>query len=201
MRNQNGSVILYIFIAIGLLAALTLSLVNTSSEDKTSARAAQISEALYTQAESIRSAVMECSVSYPDGGGDLDSDGDIDTDDNNNSPYPLSPTDANNPGGAAADSTLQYLKCPGAPSGEELVYGAARGRFLPNPPAGFTDWVYTNHSVNNNVYIRTYGDDSMATQLALENLVKRFGNCEAELDHGSCGTNCIKIFFIRDDCP
>lgn len=198
-NSEKGSVLLYIFLAIGLLGALTMSFINSDTTDMTADRAAQSAEKLYNQANAIKALVKECTILYPDGGGDLDGDGDIDSDDNANPPYPLSPSNANNPGGAAADNTLQYLKCPGAPSGDELIYQSTKGTFVPDPPAGFDGWYYTNHTVNNTIYIRVNGDGGQATTLALEALARRFGNCEAVVNHGGCGANCIKIFIIRGD--
>ena len=143
---QQGSAIIYVFVAIGLLAALTYSFVKDSGQSVVAQSAHRTSEDLYIQASTIRAAIVECAVQYPNGGGDMDGDGDIDSTDNPNNPYPVLPTYANNPHGVAADNTVRNLSCTGAPAAEANIFQGTnnKGRFLPPATSGFGEWVYGN---------------------------------------------------------
>lgn len=196
IQNQRGSVIMYIFIAIGLLGALTLSMMDADTEDVTSQRVSQTVEKLYSQAQAIQSAIMECVAMYPDGGGDLNNDGDIDTDDNPNSPYPLSPTDPNNPGGAALDNEVKDLKCPGAPAGQELIFSADKGRFAPDSPVGFEPWKYRNITPDNILYNVKAEVDTEMDILILDRLQAKFAVCETERP----AANTLRIWIKRSSC-
>jgi hypothetical protein len=200
-RGQRGSVLFYIFIAIGLLAALTLTFVNSGKEGITTQAAQRMTENLYVQANGIKSSILECVYTYPNGGGDLDGDGDIDSDDNSNIPYPLDPTDANNPDGAAANDQVRNMQCPGAPSGSYAIYDGVgtTGKFLPPQVNGFSEWIYQNNA--NGIYIQTTGAADQAVTAALDRLEARFDTCEADLDYGSCGATCLTIFILRATCP
>lgn len=192
--RQKGSVLFYIFIAIGLLSALTLSLVNTSKEGITTQTAQRMTENLYVQANGIKSAILECVHTYPSGGA-------VDPADNPNVPYPLDPSDENNPEEEAGNDQVRHLQCPGAPSGHHAIYDGVgtTGRFLPQQVNGFSEWIYQNGS--NGVYIQTTGQNEQAITTALARLQTRFDTCEAELNYGGCGATCLTIFLLRVVCP
>ncbi len=91
MAAERGSVLIYILIAIALLAALTYSFAKDTSSNINTQLANKTSQELYVQVNLIRSAILECTLAYPSGGGDIDASGVIDATDNPNSPYPLNP--------------------------------------------------------------------------------------------------------------
>ncbi len=93
---SRGNALLYVLLAVGLLAALSYSYVKDSRENYASQSAVQIAETLYSQVNMIKGAIVQCALEYPGGGGDMNKDGVIDTNDNHNNPYPLNPSDANN---------------------------------------------------------------------------------------------------------
>ena len=200
---QQGSAIIYVFVAIGLLAALTYSFVKDSGQSVVAQSAHRTSEDLYIQASTIRAAIVECAVQYPNGGGDMDGDGDIDSTDNPNNPYPVLPTYANNPHGVAADNTVRNLSCTGAPAAEANIFQGTnnKGRFLPPATSGFGEWVYGNDA--DGVYIRVTATAASAiTVNALDRVMARFSACQADLDFGGCGAACLTIWVQRlAACP
>ena len=201
---ECGSVLLYIFVAIGLLGALTMSFVNSSTEDLTSERASRAAEQLYNQILMVSAAIQECTISYPNGGGDLDADGDIDTSDNPNSPYPLSPSDPLNPGGAAANDYIDQIKCPGAPAGEELIFDISEGRFPPKAPVQFAAWEYYNGGVSPNRVVQFWTSaptSSKYQDIAFDIVDRRFAPCQVVKNTTTTpGTTYLEIYFINEAC-
>ena len=200
--TEKGNVLFYVFLALGLLAALTYSFVNTSRDNVTSQGAYRTAEKLYSQVSLIRSAIVQCSLEYPGGGGDLNGDGVINSSDNPNNPYPVDPTDANNPFGAAANDQVSNVTCTGAPSGQEVLFGSSANgtaRFLPAQVTGFSNWVYINDS--NGVRIQTIAPSTAEGLAAITRLQAKFGNCEADINYNSCGTYCFDAWISRKTCP
>ncbi len=193
--------------AIGLLSALTYAFVKDSRENFSTQNSMKVAESIYVQANVIRSVIQQCIMEYPQGGGDLDSDGFINTTDNTNTPYPLEPSNALNPNApagivAAANDDVRYLTCVGAPTGQAAIFEGAgnRGRFLPPPPSGFNEWTYNNSAVG--VYIQiTPKSNDIGTINAVERVVDRFANCQADLNYGACGVGCLTVWVNRANCP
>lgn len=201
--DAEGSVLFYILIAIALLAALTFSMVKDSRQGTSTQVSYKSAEELYVQVNSIRSAIAECALEYPGGGGDLDGDGTIEAtaDDNPNNPYPVNPTHLNNPHGVAADDTVRNLSCTGAPAGKANIFQGAnnKGRLLPPPPQDFAEWTYINDA--NGVRIQIIGSGSAAPD-TLSRLMAKFSACQADLDYGSCGATCFTAWVQRNvACP
>ena len=195
--NEGGNALLYVLLAVGLLAALTYAYVKDSRENYASQSSVQISATLYSQINMIKSSVTECTAEYSGGGGDMNGDGVIDGNDNPNTPYPLNPSSALNlaatPGGCttttnasgcipqAADDYVSHLQCIGAPAGAAAIFSGTsnQGRFLPPPPNGFTAWVYKND--NTGVYIQTTSSGDGANTIALNRLLGQFTSNQAAL--------------------
>lgn len=199
--SERGSVLFYIFIAIGLLGALTYAFVKDSREGTSSQMSFRVAEDVYVQVNTIRASIVECTVEYPGGGGDIDGDGDIDATDNPNSPYPVNPSHPDNPHGVAADDKVKNLSCTGAPAGKANIFQGAqnRGRFLPPPPTGFGDWEYINDA--DGVRIRIITTSDAAALAALPRVMSRFATCQADLDYDSCGAGCFTAWLQRTACP
>jgi hypothetical protein len=158
-KKSAGNALLYVFVAVGLLGALTYSFVQSNRESYTVQDAIRIAQEMYVQTNLIKASILQCTVEYPEGGGDMDGDGSIDTDDNSNTPFPLEPSDALNddaPAGCtttgdaagcvtqALDDYVRSLACVGAPIGSAHMFNGAgnSGAFLPPPPKGFGEWEY-----------------------------------------------------------
>lgn len=203
--RQSGSVLVYVFVAIGLLAALTYSFTKDSRSGVAAHTANRVAQELYVQANLIRSAILECTLSYPGGGGDLDGDADIDADDNPNTPYPLQPDNAlvPDPPGPVAGNAVHDVVCLKSSTETENIFQGVnnRGRFLPLPPAGFGAWTYTSHATDGvYVEIETTGVASATEAQALDRLVNKFAACQASV---SCGATCtFRVWVDRKvACP
>lgn len=200
---EKGGVIFYIFLAIALLAALTYSFTKDSHDNVAVQIANKTAQELYVQVNLVRSAVVECTLAWPGGGPDVDVNGTVETTENPNNPYPLIPTDAQNPGGAAADDSVRNLSCIGAPTGKTNIFQGAgnQGRFLPPPPAGFGQWLYVNDSSGVRIKISTTSSSDLTGLDALNRLMTRFTTCQADLNYGGCGTHCFTAWIQRTACP
>lgn len=200
-NSQKGSVLLYIFIAVGLLAALTYSFIGDSRDGMSTQNAVKTAQELYAQSNLIRSAIIECTLLYPAGGGDLDASGTIDSSDNPNTPYPVVPSSALNPEGAQADDSVKYVSCTGAPSGKRNMFQGTnnQGRILPPPPGGFSNWEYVNDS--DGVRIQINAPNTSLGIATLDRLMEKFETCQADIDYDGCGSDCFTAWIVRAACP
>lgn len=201
--SESGSVLFYIFLAVGLLAALTFAFMSNDRENTTSQSAYRVTEDLYAQINLIKSSVLECTLKYPKGGGDLNGVGGITTADNPNNPYPVNPSFASNPYGIAASDNVRLLTCTGAtPSvAEGAMFSGAnnKGRFLPQPLSGYSEWLYINDAAG--VRVRTIGPASATTTQALTRLKAKFDTCQADINYAACGATCFTAWILRAACP
>jgi len=201
--RQSGSVIFYIFLAVGLLGYLTFSLTKNSRTNTVAQSAFRMTEDLTIQANAIKVAVLECVGDYPGGGGDLDGNGSIEAADNDNPPYPLSPSDPNNPSGGAGagNNDVRDLECPGAPDGQRAIYDGVgtTGRFLAPPKNGFGEWEYFNDA--DGVRLKLVGGEDASTIQALNAIDAKHATCQVDVDYGSCGSGCLTMWLIRAACP
>ncbi len=65
--TQRGSALIYILIAIALLAALTMSFVEPSGQQSRSQNAYKLAQELRAQVETYRRAIQDCIITYPPG--------------------------------------------------------------------------------------------------------------------------------------
>lgn len=203
--SESGNVLFYIFLAVGLLAALSYAFTKDSRQSMTAQNAGRAADTLYIQANLIRSAISECALHYPAGGGDLDASGVVDTTDDPNTPYPVVPSSALNPFGVAADDKVKNVTCTGAPGApvttEATIFQGSntQGRFLAPPPAGYSEWVYLNDV--NGVYIQITAPNDASNIDALNRLLARYDTCQADLNYGACGARCFTVWIKRNACP
>ena len=172
--TERGNALLYVFLAVGLMAALTYSYVQDSRENYASQSAVSIAEELYSQINMIKAAVVQCTLEYPNG-----MDPTVCSCTPLNPPYPLSPSDPLNPNSpagtaAAGDDYVRHLTCVGAPTGLAAMFSGTsnQGRFLPPPPAGFNEWVYKNDG--GGVYIQITSTGDAASVNALSRVLNKF---------------------------
>lgn len=215
--KNSGNALLYVFMAVGLLAALTYSFTKGTKENYSTQNAAKAAEELYVQANLIKSSIVQCTNEYVEGGGDLNSDGIFNEDDNANTPFPLEPNNGlieNAPAGCvvqgntagcvsvAENNNVRNLSCIGAPLGEAYMFSGTNnsGAFLPQPPSGFEEWTYKNDS--NGVYIQIIGKAKNATaNMTVQRLKDKYSNCQSDIDYGNCGDNCFTAWIKRISCP
>lgn len=208
--SETGSALVYILIAIALLAALTASFMRPSSQQTTAQSSFNMISQLKSQISFVRSSIQECVINYSDGESGL-----IGTD---NFPYPINPSSAYlaSPEG---DDALAGIKCPGNPGGSSNdhadIFGGRSGKFLPPIPDLFTPWQY--YSGPDGVFFFTSTDKTDAfLQTALQKLDEEYSECEADIIDASggdielisaaagdpiCpdGSTCFRIWMLMDD--
>lgn len=191
--NIRGSALIYILIAVSLLAALTVSLMEPSGQQTQSQSSTSMVTDISGQVSFISSAVAECILSHPD------QDSELTTTQQKNPPYPINPSDPyfNSQSAdplSAADDTVKWIRCPGSPGGSGTtnqnharIFGGASGKFLPPAPAMFTDWTYYNGADGVYIMTRTTKTDPFITS-SMTKLDAKYSNCEGEvIDRRSLG--------------
>lgn len=185
-NSRRGSALIYILIAVALLAALTVSLMDSSSQQSQSQSATSLVTDVSGQISFISSAISECVLEHPD------QDAGLTTTQQKNAPYPINPVDPYFTAqsatiGSDTDNTVKNLRCPGNPGGSgsnkqnhARIFGGSSGKFLPPPPALFTDWTYYNGA--DGIYIMTTTDktDPFITS-SMSKLDAKYSNCEGEV--------------------
>lgn len=182
-QTQAGSALVYILIAIALLAALTASFMKPSSQQTTSQSSFNAITEMKSQIAFIRSSIQECVLNYPDGESGL-----IGT---ANFPFPINPASDYYPApDRAANNNLEFIRCPGNPGGASKdhadIFGGSSGKFLPPTPSLFDDWEY--YSGADGVFFFTKTDKTDAfLQTAVQKLDDQFSECEADIIDASSG--------------
>lgn len=114
-ENEKGNILFYILLCVVLLAGLSFVMSQNSGDTASGMSASKISEEIKTQAQTIRSAVLECNLVHNFG-------------------YPTQP----------ASTFAKDLRCQTdtVPNYEDIFSGTAN-RVLPLPPGPFTTgWKY-----------------------------------------------------------
>lgn len=114
-QSSAGNVLFYIFLCVALLGALTMALSRGGGEQAAATTSFRGSEDIKTQAQIIRSAIMECMLVQ-------------------NAPYPAQPVS-----GLVAD-----VECDMAFGTPQNLFTAQTARAIPEPPTSFNPWQYTN---------------------------------------------------------
>jgi type II secretory pathway pseudopilin PulG len=186
--NEKGSALVYILIAIALLAALTITFMEPSSQQTSTQNTFKTLTEVESQANVIRAAVQECVLSYPKG--DQLIDNSISgTDPGARKNYPIDP-DSNYYSTAtppsSGDHLVRSIRCPGNNPGgvnvkdHELIFSGSEGKFLPPPPDLFADWQYYNGDDGVFFWIDTDKSDAFLLT-ALSKLDEKFAECEADI--------------------
>jgi len=185
-QQQRGSALIYILIAVALLAALTVSLMEPSGQQAQSQNSTNVFTEVDGQIGFITAAISECVLTHPD------QDSGLTTTEQQNAPYPINPSDPyftaqGATPGTDPDDTAQYIRCPGNPGGDgpnnqdhARIFGGASGKFIPPKPALFGDWEYYNGADGVTITIASDKTDSYI-ESALLRLDEKFGECEAEV--------------------
>ena len=177
---ETGSALVYILIAIALLAALTASFMRPSSQQTTAQGSFNATVELRSQIDFINSSIQECILNYPSGDrGPSGTSGLVGT---LNIPYPINPTDTYFTTPAPNDN-LEFIRCPGNPGNTNdhaRIFGGTSGKFLPPPVNLFEDWEY--YSGTDGVFFFTRTDKTDAfLQTAMEKLDDDFSECQADV--------------------
>lgn len=191
--SQTGSALVYILIAIALLAALTFTFMEPSSQQTSSQNTFKTVAGLQGQIDIIRSAIQECVLVHPRGDSTVDTSG-SGTDTGANTRYPLKPNSTHLPtsgGYRAANRNVENLRCPGDNDGSAnqhvRIFGGASGKFLQPPPDLFTDWQYYNGNDGVYYWIETDKSDAFVAS-AMAKLDEHFSECEADVIDATGGS-------------
>lgn len=206
--DEQGSALIYILIAIALLAALTVSFMQPSGNQTQTNNAFKTVSELQSQVDFIRAAVHECVLSYPAGDATVDNTGAGSTDVGANRRYPLRP-DSDHFGSATVGPTagsrlVRDIRCPGNPGdrpGEtmaspgnainhENIFGGGTGKFLAPPPALFGEWQWYNGEDGIFFWVETANSDAFI-QSAFDKLEESFSRCEADQINSTSGAKAL----------
>lgn len=190
---ERGSALVYILIAIALLAALTVSFMEPSSQQTTSQNAFRTVATVRGQVDVILSTIQECVLLYPNG------DNTIDTSVSGSDPgartnYPINPDSTHFTSaalGRAGDRLVRNIRCPGnittgSAYDHAAMFSGNSGKFLPPKPELFEEWQYYNGT--DGVYFWTETDKTDAfIESALEKLDENYAECEADVINASSG--------------
>ncbi|HCK32154.1 MAG TPA: hypothetical protein DHW10_01290, partial [Rhodospirillaceae bacterium] len=113
---ETGSALVYILIAIALMAALTATFVNSDSQQSRSQNSFKLAQDVKSQIQTIKAAIEGCTLLYP--GGDITVNDGSTTDAGFHNPFPVNPSSAHFTGstlGAESDNAVSGLRCPGNP--------------------------------------------------------------------------------------
>lgn len=185
-ETQRGSALIYILVAVALLAALTVSLMEPSGQQAQSQNATNIFTELDGQIGFITAAISECVLTHPD------QDSELTTTEQQNAPYPINPSDPYFDSQSAdpatdPDDTVKFIRCPGNPGGtgpnnqdHARIFGGTSGKFLPPGPTLFGEWEYYNGADGVAITISSDKTDSYI-ESALTRLDEKFSACESEV--------------------
>ncbi len=186
-QDERGSALVYILIAIALLAALTVSFMNPSSNQTTSQNTFKTVSEVQSQVDFVRSAIQECVLTYP--GGDA---GVIAFVSSHN--YPIRPSDGYfdaqcGAGESAASDVMSGIRCPGNPGDNPChtdIFGGNTGKFLPPAPALFNGWKYYNGDDGVFLWVDTARTDAFIDTV-MDKLDSGFSLCEADIMRPTAG--------------
>lgn len=189
--KENGSALIYILIAIALLAAITFTFMEPSSQQTSSQGAVRVQTEIESQIYTLRSAIQECVLSYRKGDRSIDNTA-SGSDPYARKNYPIKPNSTHYSSATippTAGRLAQDIRCPGDPGGDDenhvKIFGSTSGKYLPAPPDLFEDWEYYNGRDGVYFWIRTNKSDAYL-QTALQKLDDKLGECEADIvDAGS----------------
>lgn len=211
MRFERGSALVYILIAIGLMAALTVSFMNSDSQQSRSQNAFKVAQTLNAQIQTIRSAIEGCTILYP--GGDNTVAGS--TDPGYITPYPVNPDSDHFTGstlGKETDRSIAGIRCPGNPgdtNDHTPIFGASTGKNAPTAPDILENWVYFNgtktvgSTTYTGVYIMTRSSRSDPYIVeAFDKVDSQFTGCEVDSvdatdDDCPAGNVCLRYWIVR----
>ncbi len=186
MVKERGSALVYILIAIALLAALTVTFMEPSSQQTSSQNSFRTVSDMKSQVDTIRSAIQECVLVYRQGDTSIDiSSSGTDPDARRN--FPIKPNSTHYTAasvGPTSGRLVKDIRCPGNPGNNDInhvrVFGGTSGKFLPPAPNLFDDWQYYNGEDGIFFWLSTDKTDAFI-DTALQKLDDQFGECQADI--------------------
>ena len=194
---EKGSALVYILIAIALLAALTVSFMQPASQQTSSQNTFKTVTSVQAQADLIRSAIQECVLSYPKGDRCINDDPSLahcttttTSDPGARENYPINPDSTHYTSATpsrAGNRFVRNMRCPGNNPGDtadhvdhEPIFSGASGKFLPPASDLFGDWQLYNGTDGVFFWTATNKTDAFLLS-ALEKSDERYAECEADV--------------------
>lgn len=219
-RPESGSALVYILIAIALLAALTVAFMNPSSNQTSSQNTFRAVSEIESQVDFIRAAVQEC-VLQSSFGNKVAGDTTINNTAGGSDPgasklYPLKPNSTHLAAPVATDREVRNLRCPSDPGDNNDhadIFGGNTGKFMPPAPNLFSDWQWYNGADGVFFWIETTASDAYIDTV-MTKLDSKYADCETDvidssggakdLDEDStvacsAGAKCFRVWMIIDD--
>ena len=196
-KSERGSALVYILIAIALLAALTVTFMEPSSQQTSSQSGFRTATEVKSQIDVIRSSVQECILRYAGGDQSIDNSS-TGTDPFARKEYPINPSSSHLPSAYTASTVIaageeravKHLRCPGhrdsAANEHQPVFGGNTGKYLPAPPSLFNEWQWYNGQDGVFFWIATNKSDAYL-ESALEKIDENYSECEADLIDATAG--------------
>ncbi|MCK5285038.1 MAG: hypothetical protein KAJ86_05570 [Alphaproteobacteria bacterium] len=188
-KPEQGSALVYILIAIALLAALTFTFMEPSSQQTSSQNTFKSASALHGQVDMIRASIQECVLSYPTGDTTIDITTGTGTDPDARTNWPINPNSdhyATATPGKSGDRLVRNIRCPGDNPGvgseedHSRIFSGSSGKFLPPAADLFDDWQYYNGVDGIFFWTETDKTDAFITT-ALTKVDNKFAECEADI--------------------
>jgi len=182
--SERGSALVYILIAIALLALLTISFMQPSSQQTQGQNTFKLVSELQSQVDFIRATVQECVATHFGGDATINNSGGG-SDPGANRRYPIKPNSTHFAAAtipATAGQLVKDIRCPGNPGDDDdhvVIFSGSSGKFLPQPPPLFNDWQWYNGDDGVFFWISTDKTDAFI-QTALDKLERNFATCEAD---------------------
>lgn len=206
-RNQSGSALVYILIAVALLAALTVTFMEPSTQQTSSQNSFKTVTSIRSQIDTIDTAIQECVLSYRAG------DRGIDTSPTGSDPsartnMPIKPNSTHYTSatpGPTAGRLVRDLRCPGNPGSNDInhvaIFGGISGKFMPPAPDLFEDWQYYNGADGIYFWTQTNKTDPFINT-SLQKLDDVFDECEVDVvDATSSAVSLDSASPAETQCP
>lgn len=171
---QSGNVLFIILIAVVLFAALSAVVMRDSGDQASSVSADKLALELQSQAQTIRSAALECEMV-------------------NNYGYPPMPPIGT---GLVKDMQCQLDDTPTY----QMMFTGTANRFLPPVPNGFDEWRYDNAQSDPNAisfYITALNPNNAIAANAMEMLRSKYTTDEAAITNTLGAEISLRIYLVK----
>lgn len=194
-KSERGSALVYILIAIALLAALTVTFMEPSSQQTSSQSGFRTAAEVKGQVDVIRSSVQECILRYSQGDNAIENDPG-DDDEGARIEYPLAPNSTYLASPTTGTRLVKDIKCPGnqgaTANDHQPVFGGNTGKYLPTPPALFGDWQWYNGIDGVFFWMATDKSDAYLKS-SLEKIDENYSECEVDIIDNMASASAVNI--------
>ncbi len=191
-RSIRGSALIYILIAIALLALLTATFMGSSDQNQSGQRTFDLVTAIKGQTETVRAAIQECLLLYPDGDKVMPPAPALVGGLPVTRLYPLSPGNSYLTDPVPDSDNLDKIRCPGNPGNSNnhaRIFSSQSGKFLPPAPPNI--WRhYTNTADGAYIIFGAWKSDSY-TLTSFQKINEQYAPCQVDIIDGRTGAKNI----------